>query len=57
MEILELIYKISELKILLDGFIAAWTMQLKKKKNSESEEMAIETVQAETQRKLWWGKK
>lgn len=56
MEILELIYKISELKILLDGFIAAWTMQLKKK-NSESEEMAIETVQAETQRKLWWGKK
>lgn len=49
MEILELIYKISELKILLDGFIAAWTMQLKKK-NSESEEMVIETVQAETEK-------
>ena len=30
--------------------------QYNKKKNSESEEMAIETIQGETQRKLWWGK-
>lgn len=30
MEILELICKISELKILLDGFIAEWTIQFKK---------------------------
>ena len=45
MEILELKYKISELKNLLDAFIANWTMQ--EKKTSKIEEMAIQTIQTD----------